>query len=242
MVVPVRNQADHIETVVAGYSRALTGVSHELLLVVNGSRDDSLNACRRAAAAAEAGSISVIESRPGWGSAVLAGLRAGTGDILGYTNSARTAPGDLRLGVDLACSDVAASVLVKATRRYRKSMVRRAGSLLFNLEARLLLGLMTWDVNGTPKLFSRAIYRQLALSEQGDLLDVEVMAACERHGVRIVGFDTDQTSRAGGRSSTSLLSAMKLYVACARLARRADPDRARSRPGGWEGLPRSSGE
>jgi len=217
VVLPVRNQAGHIEQVVAAHELALRAVNHELILVVNGSMDESVAACRRAAVAAIGSSVTVLESGPGWGAAVQAGLRAARGGILCYANSARTAPQDLCLAVSLASGDITGAALVKATRRYRKSRLRRAGSLLFNLEARTLFGLATWDVNGTPKAFARTLYERLAVVECGDLIDLELMVKCRTAGATVVGFDTDRTDRIGGRSSTTLVSAVRMYVSCVRL-------------------------
>ena len=48
VVLPVYNQADHVELVVREYEQALERlpVPHELVLVVNGSTDASLDVCR----------------------------------------------------------------------------------------------------------------------------------------------------------------------------------------------------
>ncbi|HVC38438.1 MAG TPA: glycosyltransferase [Candidatus Dormibacteraeota bacterium] len=235
IVLPVRNQADHIERVVAEYSAALEGIEHQLILVVNGSTDATLAACRSARADAGDGTVDVIESMPGWGAAVLAGLGAARGDVLCYANSARTAAPDLRLAVSLSCVDSSGSLLVKATRRYRKSLIRQAASLVYNLEARTLLDIGTWDVNGTPKAFSRALFRRLRLTEAGDLLDLEVMAECRRLRVTVVGFDTDLTERAGGRSTTTPLSAIRIYLQCFRFARRIRRPPAKPRAAEWRG-------
>jgi glycosyltransferase involved in cell wall biosynthesis len=220
VVLPVRNQSDHIEHVVTAYLSSLEGIDHELILVVNGCNDDTLAACYRARGAAVAGAVIVIESSPGWGTAVRTGLKAARGDLLCYTNSARTAAQDLRLGVSLALAECTRPLLVKATRRYRKSLVRRAASLLYNLEARNLFDLVTWDVNGTPKVFRRDLYEQMPLVERGDLIDLEIMVLCKRLDATIVGFDTDRTERAGGRSTTTPLSAVRLYWQCLQMARR----------------------
>src|SRR5439155_26773428 len=105
-------------------------VPYETLLVVNGCRDGSLAACR--ALAEGHASVRVLETeQPGWGRAVTAGLAAARGDLLCYTNSARTSPQDLLLLLLYAVAFPDA--VIKANRKIRENWRRRAGSLLYNL-------------------------------------------------------------------------------------------------------------
>ena len=46
---------------------------------------------------------------------------------------------------------------MKANRKIRDNWRRRLGSLLYNLECRALFDLANWDINGTPKVFPRAL-------------------------------------------------------------------------------------
>ena len=98
VVLPVYNQADHIADVVQQYEEILSRLPtrHETLLVVNGSRDASLEVCQ--ALADIYPSVRVIASaQGGWGLAVKLGLSEARGEVLCFTNSARTSPLDLLL-------------------------------------------------------------------------------------------------------------------------------------------------
>jgi glycosyltransferase involved in cell wall biosynthesis len=217
IVLPVYNQADHIGAIVDEYSRALTRIAtpHELLLVVNGCRDDSLAECRTLADRHAA--VRVLECEPGWGRAVEAGLAAANGDLLCYTNSARTAPNDLVLLLlyGLAYPDV----IVKANRKIRDSWWRRGGSLLYNLECRALFDLSFWDINGTPKVFPRRFEKLLRLSEPGDLIDAEFSVICRRNDYPVVEVPMFSTRRHGGYSTTNYRSALRMYWGAVRLWR-----------------------
>jgi glycosyltransferase involved in cell wall biosynthesis len=152
IVLPVHNQADHIGGVVEGY----LGVGRRLhlavdyVLVANACTDGSVAACRDLAESHDEVRM-IQQAAGGWGRAVRAGLAISQGDLLGYANSARTSPEILALMLSYARAYP--HVVIKANRRIRDSAIRRAGSLLFNLECRLLFDMPTWDVNGTPKLF-----------------------------------------------------------------------------------------
>ena len=209
IVLPVHNQADHIARVVQDYSSALAGLpAFELLLVENGSRDASRAACAALAAADPAVRL-LVADRPGWGHAVRLGLAAAQGEVLAYSNSARTAPADLRRMLDLALAGP--PQVLKADRQLREGPLRRLGSALYNLEARLLFGVRLRDVNGTPKVFPRRFAALLGLRRDDDLLDLEFCAICRREGYPVRQVPVAAAARHGGRSTTRLGSAWRMY-------------------------------
>lgn len=222
IVLPVYNQADHIGPIVEGYLAALARVPtpHEFLLVVNGCRDDSLAVCR--ALADRHASVRVLECDPGgWGRAVKAGLAASGGDLLCYTNSARTTPQDLVLLLLYALAYPDA--IVKANRKIRESWWRRAGSLLYNLECRALFDLSYWDINGTPKVFPRTFDKLLTMTQPGDLIDAEFNVICRRQEYPVLEVPIFSSRRHGGYSTTSIGSALKMYWGAYRFWRSGRP-------------------
>ncbi|HLH26557.1 MAG TPA: glycosyltransferase [Chloroflexota bacterium] len=220
IVLPVYNQADHIGDVVRDYEAALARVpySHEMILVVNGSRDRSLDVCQ--ALAAEYPTVLVQHSqRGGWGLAVKLGLRAARGDVLCYTNSARTSAQDLVLV--LLYGVVNPGVVVKANRKIRENWRRRMGSLLYNLECRALFDLSYWDINGTPKVFPRQFDKLLALTRDDDLIDAEFNVVCRREGYPMLEVPIFASRRHGGTATTNYRSAVKMYWGAYQLWRRS---------------------
>ncbi len=219
IVLPVHNQADHLREIVEGYERALgrAGIDHELLLVVNGSRDASLELA--GALARQYPTVRVFnEERGGWGRAVKRGIRESRGELICYTNSARTTDRDLTLL--LLYARAFPTTVVKANRKIRESLQRRLGSLLYNLECRALFDLSCWDINGTPKIFPRAFDPLLALESDDDLIDAEFNAVCRLHDYRMLEVPIFSARRHGGKSTTSYRSAFAMYVGAYRLARR----------------------
>src|ERR1700683_4412078 len=179
VVLPVHKQADHIDGVVEGYLRVTQrlGVDVDLVLVANACTDGSTEVCRELAERNQKVRV-LAQDEGGWGCAVRSGLAEARGDLLCYANSARTSPEILALMLSYARAYP--HVVLKANRRIRDSMLRRAGSLLYNLECRALFDLLTWDVNGTPKLFPRSFGKLLELRSHGDLIDAEFMLTCQR--------------------------------------------------------------
>ncbi len=218
IVLPVHNQADHIGLIVRGHLEGLREVAaaSEIVLVPNACRDDSVTVCR--ALATEHPEVRVAESPlGGWGRAVKLGLREAHGDVLCYTNSARTTPEELTLLLRYALAHPA--VVIKANRRIREHWSRRIGSLLYNMECRTLFDLSNWDINGTPKVFPRAFARLMALTRDDDLIDAEFSMICRRADYPMVEVPIFSQRRHGGKSTTNLRSAVKMYWGAYRLWR-----------------------
>jgi hypothetical protein len=210
VILPVYSQAQQIATIVSGCADALarTTLDHEILLVPNGGLAADAEAC-----AVLANARPVVRSLPltkgGWGRAVRHGLAAARGDLLCYTNSARTTPEDLVLMILYAAAHP--GTVVKANRKIRERLSRRLGSLLYNLECRMLFDLSCWDVNGTPKVFPRSCDRLLQLTRKDDLIDAEFAAACREADYPMIEVPIFSYRRHGGQSTTGWMSALRMY-------------------------------
>src|SRR3989344_3866878 len=217
IILPVHNQADHIQRIVRAYKDVLANfpLNTEIIIVPNGCTDDSLVLCERLAV--EDTSIRVIPlEKNGWGRAVRAGLDYASGEILAYTNCARTSPEDLLLLLGRAMRNP--GTLVKANRRLRYTFYRRLASMIYNLQCRALFNIAVWDVNGTPKVFPRSLLQKVSLQEDGDLIDLELCVACDRLNVPILEIPTIRSvKRYGGISTTGIISAWKMYLGALRL-------------------------
>lgn len=210
IVLPIHNEASYINDVVEGYESVLTRlpIPHELLLVTNGCRDDSPAICEKLAQ--QNASVRAIDSKRGsWGLAVKLGLSQARGDILCYTNLARTAAQDLLLLLLYAIAYP--NVVVKANRKIRENWWRRLGSLLYNLECRALFDLSYWDINGTPKVFPRTFGKLLRVTREDDLIDAEFNVICRQENYPMIEVPILSYRRHGGKSTTNYRSAIKLY-------------------------------
>jgi glycosyltransferase involved in cell wall biosynthesis len=210
VVIPLYRQAEQIPGLIAEYRAALEAlpVEHEIVAVLNGPDDGSADVCK---ALTEDNPTLRWVSTPeaGWGRAVRLGLAEATGDLLAYTNAARTSGALLATVVGYAVA--LPGVVVKASRRSRDSFTRRLGSLFYNLECRALFDLPDFDVNGTPKAFSRDHARLLDLRRDDDLIDAEFLAWCRLSGYPIVEVPIVQEQRRSGRSTTKMGSAARMY-------------------------------
>jgi glycosyltransferase involved in cell wall biosynthesis len=219
VILPVHNQAEHIRGVLEDYRAALDRLdfAYELLPVINGPRrDQSLEICE-AMEKEDPRIRALCIDKGGWGRAVRHGLSKARGDMLCYTNSARTTPKDLLLV--LLYGSVHDDCVVKASRKVRESWKRRLGSLLYNLECRALFDLPYWDINGTPKVFHRRHARLLEVTRNDDLIDLEFNVICRREDYPVIEVPTFASRRFSGRSTTNVRSAFLMYTGALEMRR-----------------------
>lgn len=210
VILPAYKQADHIGDIVRDLAAGLDRLPfrYELILVPNGGEPTTEAAC-----ATLASSMPHVRSSPlakgGWGGAVRHGLAEAKGDLICYTNSARTTASDLTLTILYA--SVHPGTVVKANRKIREHWTRRLGSLLYNLECRALFDLSDWDVNGTPKVFPRSCDRLLRLTRDDDLIDAEFVWVCRQAEYPMLEVPVFSFRRFGGKSTTNVGSAVRMY-------------------------------
>ena len=124
IILPIYKQEGQIEYLFEQYTGKLgqLGITWEVLFVVNGSKDNSY--AKAVQLAAQNSNVRVFNLElGGWGRAVKFGIENATGELICYTNSARTSVEDLMLILKYALANE--SVVLKTTRVIRESFVRK---------------------------------------------------------------------------------------------------------------------
>ncbi len=103
------------------------------------------------------------------------------------------------------------NIVIKANRIIRDSFIRKLGSTIYNLEFRLLFRIPVWDVNATPKVISAKIIREFDLQEDSDLIDAELIVKCMKMNKHFIEVPVVNTKRFHGRSTTNVISAIRMY-------------------------------
>ena len=155
VILPVYNQADHIGPVIDGYRTALesANLSFELLPIVNGKRKDSSAEICSALADAHPSIRTFVIDEGGWGRAVRHGLAQARGEILCFTNTARTTADDLLLLLLYGVTHP--DVVVEGEPPDSREPAPARGVAALQPRVPRAFDLSAWDVNGTPKVFPR---------------------------------------------------------------------------------------
>jgi glycosyltransferase involved in cell wall biosynthesis len=187
------------------------GVPIELVLVDNGSRDETGRVIDELIAQGLPVVKGVVERNEGQGLGILTGLTLARGRHVGYIGADGQVAADdvVRLFRSLRESRVPA--LVKARRRNRQDgFTRRAVSAVYNLVMQaMFFGVPAQDINCNPKLMPVEVFRLLDLRSRDWFLEAEVMLKIRHLRVAVVEMDVADRPRAGGRSHVKLATVLE---------------------------------
>ncbi|OIP00482.1 MAG: hypothetical protein AUJ98_08040 [Bacteroidetes bacterium CG2_30_33_31] len=221
IILPIYNQQSHIEIICENYIQRLVeeNINYEILFIVNGSHDESFEKCQNMQQKYE-GIKAFNISESGWGRSVKYGIDKAEGKLICYTNSARTNIKDIITCIKY--SNIDFKTVVKSNRIIRENFLRRLGSVIYNFENRYFFNTAIWDVNATPKVFPKDIIKSFNILSFNDLIDAELMARCRKLNITTIEVPIYMTERISGKSTTNIMSALKMYTGLISLKRKLD--------------------
>jgi glycosyltransferase involved in cell wall biosynthesis len=195
LIIPALNEAACIAPLLAELP---TGLVHELLVVDNGSTDDTASVARRA------GARVVAEPRRGYGYACAAGVAATSGDVLAFMDGDGSfVPSEL---VALLAPILDGSADLTLGTRMRGGMTagampshQRLGNQLVAWLMYRLYGLHLTDL-GPFRVIRRDLLTTLDMREMTYGWPVEMIVKAARQGARIVELPISYRPRSAGVS------------------------------------------
>ena len=198
LVIPCYNEALNLPLLLER-CRGLEVPDVEVILVDNGSTDDS-PAVLQALLPRYPGCRSVrVESNQGYGFGILTGLRAARGRILGWTHAdMQTDPQDALRGLPFF-EQGGADVFVKG-RRHGRPLGDVAFTVGMSAFETVLLGKPMWDINAQPTMFSRAFFDTWRDAPHDFSLDLYAYYRAVSAGLQVHRFPVTFGQRAHGVS------------------------------------------
>ncbi len=203
LVIPLYNEEDNVYPVIKPLITALdkSGISHELILVNNGSLDSTPELI--SGLAKERNEIKIVNvlKNQGYGFGILKGLELAEGKFIGYLcGDGQTNPQDVIAVVKKA--ETGNYDLVKAHRVSRgDGPKRKIVSLICNLLMQAFFRIGTWDVNGTPKLFRKELLNKFGLKSYDWFIDTEIMLKAKILALKISEVPVKFFPRRKGKSN-----------------------------------------
>ncbi len=202
VVVPVYNEASFIPKALPALVAEMEslGDAYEVIIVENGSSDDSAQAARDAAADAPV-EVQSLDSAD-YGNAMYQGFKASKGEWVVNFDIDYFSADFLRRVVALEDVDLVIGSKRDPGSEDRRPLIRRIATRVFNLLLRTILRSRVSDTHGM-KAFSRALIDDLndeVVSRQ-DLFDTELVIRAERAGYRIVEVPVVVEEMRSARSS-----------------------------------------
>lgn len=203
IVLPCYNEARTLPALLARYRAIWRDLPAELILVDNGSTDDTAAVLARELARPEhafARSVRVPQNR-GYGHGLATGLAAARGEVLAFSHADMQCDGaDVFAAYDRLCAAPdPRAVIVKgrrAPRDFGASLVTHGMSAI---ASGVLLRRLT-DINAQPKVFHRSHLARLTRPPDGFEFDLYVLYTAVRAGLAVLTVPVRFERRLHGQS------------------------------------------
>jgi len=199
LVIPCYNEAANLPLLLNRCKEIGRLPGCEVILVDNGSSDDSAQVLRDLLHQYPGCRSLHLEKNQGYGFGILCGLNAANGETLGWTHAdMQTDPQDALRGLTLF-ERHGPDIFVKG-RRYGRPTSDVAFTIGMSCFETLLLGTPMWDINAQPTLFSRSFFQTWQDPPHDFSLDLYAYYQARRQKLNIVRFPVRFGERAFGVS------------------------------------------
>jgi len=203
IILPCYNEADNLPLVLQAYRQVWEDLPAELILVDNGSTDQTPAVLTRHLQAPElAFARSVrVEQNQGYGHGIFTGLQAAQGEFLAYSHAdMQCSPADVFKAYHrLLAQPNPARALVKGKRRGREWSASLVTSGMSLIASTVLLTRLS-DINAQPKLFHRSHLERLTHPPPGFQFDLYLLYQARRAALEISTLPVEFGQRAHGQS------------------------------------------
>ena len=198
LVIPCYNESANLPLLLER-CKSVASAEVEVILVDNGSSDDSPAVLARLLPAYPGCRSIRVDVNQGYGFGILSGLRAARGEILGWTHAdLQTDPQDALRGLALFAQHGAHS-FVKG-RRYGRPLSDVAFTMGMSVFETVLLGKPLWDINSQPTMFTRRFFETWTAPPHDFSLDLFAYYEARRQGLSVYRFPVRFGDRAHGVS------------------------------------------
>jgi len=208
LTLPVHNEETIIEKVLKEIIATLNDckISYEILLIENGSRDNTPEVVIELARKYK--NVYSFVSPKGYGNAVSKGLLKSKGKYVSYMPS----DGQIDLtSFPKLLSEVGKYNLVKIKRTSRENMLRDLTTWTFNHSISILFGTKLIDINGSPRIFLSNQLPKLKLISKDSFIDAEFLIKISELNWTIKEIPMKNIERYGGKSTRSLNTYLEFF-------------------------------
>lgn len=228
LLIPAYNEADRIEPVlreVVGYFEGNYTGKFQIIVVLNGCRDNTLEVVKRVASEHSTISWQNHPAPIGKGGALIEGLRlAPLADVIGYIDAdGATPPAAFHELVKLTAKAdcvIGSRWLPGSVLHQAQPLLRRFTSRCFHLVVESLFWMHIQDTQCPAKVMRRAVIEKIhPLLLIADLaFDVNLIVAAKRARFTVLEVPTQWTDKAGSKVTASLFrSSLTMFLSVLRL-------------------------
>lgn len=213
IVVPCYNESANLPHLLAAYAAVITRTDIEVILVNNGSTDTSAAVLTELAPQySQFLRIVHIPSNQGYGFGILSGLRAATGEYIGWTHGdLQTPPADVIRGLDIIEMSATPHTLYVKGNRVGRPLFDRFFTFGMGVFETLYLRSWLYDINAQPNIFHRNFFTTWDNPPYDFSFDLYVLYTAKKANLQVIRFFVPFLARQHGHSSwnTGLTSKWK---------------------------------
>ncbi|WP_424766491.1 glycosyltransferase family 2 protein [Paenibacillus sp. sgz302251] len=202
IVVPCYNEEKNIPLILERFASYINRNDIEVLLVNNGSTDNSQNVLNNLIGDYSFARTVHVEKNQGYGYGILFGLSNTLGEYIGWTHAdMQTDPADLLKAFQLIeDNNNPTNIYVKGIRKNRPLMDQffTFGMSVFET---IYMNKILYDINAQPNVFHRSFYKSWSNAPHDFSLDLFVLYMAKQNGLNVMRFDVIFPNRVHGQSS-----------------------------------------
>jgi glycosyltransferase involved in cell wall biosynthesis len=202
LIIPCYNEAENIPQLIKRCEELAAQVENiEVVLVDNGSTDNTLRVLENLASSLSFIRVVRVEINQGYGHGILSGLRVADGEILGWTHAdMQTDPVDLLKGVNYFKGAKNLERKFVKGKRYGRPIADVFFTMGMAIFETLLLRRWMWDINAQPTMFHREFFLSWENPPEDFSLDLYAYYMAKKRGLKIYRFPVLFGERAHGIS------------------------------------------
>lgn len=212
LIIPCYNEAANLPLLVERCRPLAQESDVEVVLVDNGSGDDTAAILPGLLATAPGCRSVRVEVNQGYGFGIVSGLRAARGDVLGWTHAdLQTSPLDAQTAFDLFRRSASPERLFVKGKRHGRPLADTVFTAGMSAFETVLTGKAMRDINAQPTLFHRSFFAKWASPPSDFSLDLYAYWRAQQERLTIQRIPVTFGERAHGVShwNTSVAAKMK---------------------------------
>lgn len=203
IIVPCYNESKNIPLILEKFNSVIKRDDIEVLLVNNGSTDNSEQILNELVPNYKFARIVKVEINRGYGFGITSGLDVANGEFIGYTHAdMQTDPADpikaLRI---IEKEENPKNFFIKGDRKGRP-LFDQFFTIGMSFFETVYLGKKLWDINAQPNIFHKSFFESIKDSCPKDFsLDLYLLYMAQKKNLKIIRFDVIFPERIHGESS-----------------------------------------
>ncbi len=203
IVVPCYNEEKNIPLILERFDNAIHRDDIEVLLVNNGSTDDSEIIFNELIPKYAFARVINVESNQGYGFGIVSGLKKAKGEFIGYTHAdMQTDPADVLTAMDIIEKQKKPKKYYIKGDRKGRGVFDQFFTIGMSAFETLYLGTRLWDINAQPNIFHRKFFKSVQDECPKDFsFDLYLLYMAQKKGIEVLRFDVTFPERVHGESS-----------------------------------------